>query len=127
MNFRSAYSLLNCLLLSIALACAVAPSALATDFSQPSSQVFKYRQDLEEIIAGKSKLPENRKKDLCRYVVTDFLATEIGKIKYNDLFHEIRDEEQIADIKKLHGDLGSLNGWNICKKAFKLWNAYDDK
>ncbi len=105
-----------------------------TDFELLTPNTEKYRQQLERFSKGKTlsemifgyadKHDAARYETLCRYVITDFLETEIGKVEFNHLFNQIKSEEHKQDIEKLEKN---LNGTNDCISRFKLWLQHDDK
>ncbi len=67
---------------------------------------------------------ENLKVRLCKNRLRGFLRQEGEKIAYNDIFHEMNDEVQRADVIALKEKIEATDD---CIERFKLWIAYDDR
>jgi len=103
------------------------PSPLqARDFAETNYYTLKYRQQIEDHLARRPNEMNTELwvKYLCTFVQTDFAATEMGKLKYNDLFGEVENDEHARDIQRLND---ALEKEKDCKKRFRIWVAYDDK
>ena len=102
--------------------------AQGTDFAETHHYTLQYRQQIDDYLAGRLDMSvrynSERIKYICGYVQSDFAATEMGKLKYNDLFGEVQNEEQAQDIQHLNDALAKETD---CKKRFRIWVAYDDK
>lgn len=102
--------------------------AHARDFAETNYYTLKYRQQIDDYLAGRMDIsvPYNREqmKYMCGYVQSDFAATEMGKLKYNELFGEVENDEHARDIQRLND---ALENEKDCKKRFRIWLAYDDK
>lgn len=102
--------------------------AQGTDFAETHHYTLKYRQQIDDYLAGRLDMSvrynSERIKYICGYIQSDFAATEMGKLKYNDQFGEVQNEEQAQDIQHLNDALAKETD---CKKRFRIWVAYDDK
>jgi len=117
-----------CFLL-LALLCLSAPlQAQGTDFAETHHYTLQYRQQIDDYLAGRldmsDRYNQSRIKYMCGYVQSDFAAVEMGKLKYNDLFGEVENDEHARDIQRLND---ALEKEKDCKKRFRIWMAYDSK
>lgn len=106
----------------------VQAQAQGTDFAETHHYTLQYRQQIDDYLAGRLDMSvrynSERIKYICGYIQSDFAATEMGKLKYNDQFGEVQNEEQAQDIQHLNDALAKETD---CKKRFRIWVAYDDK
>lgn len=99
------------------------PVLAQEDFSKPSSSIMGEARVMSRVVNGTSDLSEKRIKGLCNDARV-FSQNELGRVKYNDIFHEIADEAQIADINAL---ADAMKRTSDCKAQLRLWIAYDEK
>jgi hypothetical protein len=102
--------------------------AQGTDFAETHYYTLQYRQQIDDYLAGRldmsDRYNQSRIKYMCGYVQSDFAAVEMGKLKYNDLFGEVKNDEHARDIQRLNE---ALEKEKDCKKRFRIWIAYDNK
>lgn len=100
-------------------------SAYAYEPSQASAYYLAFKKDVERLIGGEN-IDENRKKLICSMTAAggQMFRQEKGKLKYNNLFQNLRGEGQAEDIQKLEKELSSRRE---CEKNIRIWNAYDEK
>ena len=89
-----------------------------------NSSRYVNMMNIIEIYIKTGKKPKRFPKSICSYTRGEFVRVELGKVKYNHIFNEIKSEEQIADIKQLAED---VKGLEDCKKSSQLWYEYDQK
>lgn len=102
--------------------------AQSTDFAETHYYTLQYRQQIDDYLAGRldmsDRYNQSRIKSLCYSVHASFAAVEMGKLKYNDLFGEVENDEHARDIQRLND---ALEKEKDCKKRFRIWVAYDNK
>lgn len=82
---------------------------------------------MKKVIAGTMELSVPSR--ICHRVKGGYLVTEINKVKYNHIFHELISEDQIPEINKLKEEINSRDCENRSGiiDVYKLWIAYDEK
>tara|TARA_R110001592_G_C13183961_1_gene751337 strand:- start:4429 stop:5574 length:1146 start_codon:yes stop_codon:yes gene_type:complete len=100
------------------------PAHAGADFSRNGSG---WIGTMKKVIAGTKELPLNS--GLCRDIKHNFIRTELKKIEYEDIFHELISEDQIPEITTLKEKIDSYDCGTHAERIelFKLWVAYDDK
>lgn len=96
------------------------------DASTIDTDVLRYKNAIRKILSGEKVENPAHEEGACNYSQSFYPKREFKKAKYNDLFFEIKTDEQIKDIKNLIVELKKLEKKD-CYKAISIWNTYDEK
>lgn len=106
----------------------------AVDISAFDRELKSRRAYLDYFVNGKDDILKFKrlseadfvgiKERLCTKHLTRFLMIETDKSKYNDIFHEMDNAEQRADVVVLKERIEAAED---CIEKFQLWLEYDDK
>lgn len=124
--------MLICLFLS------VSQYAFAQNHTYSNPHFDKLKARTEAVVNSHIWQRDLRKKSCTVFRNWGYVWFEMGKLHYNDLYHEIESEEQAADIKSLYDayyelrvarsqqDFSVLTP-KACREAAAQWLAYDNK